>query len=129
MLAFKAASWWWRRKPKREEKREQFYTQGGAKVGLLLWVWDTQSLFFSHYCILFHVNNCKPTLSRPIFEAGRKQKLWDIFQKHNSSKWDTGGLNFIFIQSEEGEICILWSLQKWRRIYRCLNQKYLHSFE
>ena len=39
------------------------HTQGGAKVGLQLYVEQCILVLF----IIFHTNNCKSTLSRPVF--------------------------------------------------------------
>ena len=41
---------------------------GVGKVGLQLWVCDTEFilvLLFINYCIIFHMNNCKPTFAHP----------------------------------------------------------------
>ena len=47
----------------------QIKIQGGAKVGLQLWVLETQSLFLYYYLLaivlLFRMNNCKPTFALP----------------------------------------------------------------
>ena len=44
--------------------------EGGAKVGLQLWVCKTQCLFLYYYSLIivliFHLNNCKPTFSNPV---------------------------------------------------------------
>ena len=40
------------------------YIQDGAQVGLQLWVHETEFilvLLFINYCIIFHMNNYKPT--------------------------------------------------------------------
>ena len=41
------------------------YIQGGAKVGLQLWVHDTVYSYIINYCIIFHTNNCNPTFAPP----------------------------------------------------------------
>ena len=43
--------------------------QDGAKVGLYLLVHETQfiaGLLFINYCIIFHMNNYKPTFPHPV---------------------------------------------------------------
>ena len=41
--------------------------QGGEKAGLHLQACETQFILvlFINYCIIFHTNNCKPTLAPP----------------------------------------------------------------
>ena len=45
-----------------EQEKDTISVQGGAKVGLHLWVCETQSLFlFVRYCPIFQTHNSKPT--------------------------------------------------------------------
>ena len=49
--------------------RQVANTQGGAKVGLQLWVHETEFdlvLLFINYCI-FHMNNYKPPFAHLVF--------------------------------------------------------------
>ena len=61
--------------------------KGGGKVGLLLWVCK-QSLFLYYYllfCIVFPMNNCKPTFAPPCIwwwwwcQCPQTFQLWTIF--------------------------------------------------
>ena len=55
--------------------------QGWAKVGLHLWVHETQSLFLYYYlflCYIFlHTNHCKPTFAHPYIILNFLLKWWE----------------------------------------------------
>ena len=64
-------------------------TQGGAKVGLQLWVWETEFtlvLLVINYCIIFHVNNYKPTSAPPCISQDRAHLLQGVTSQL-VSKW------------------------------------------
>ena len=65
----------------------QYQTKVGGKVGLQLWVCK-QSLFLYYYllfCIVFPMNNCKPTFAPPCIwwwwwcQCPQTFQLWTIF--------------------------------------------------
>lgn len=74
--------------------------QGGSKVGLELWVWETEFIFDLLFinCIIFHANNCTPTFAQPcilnislVLGRGKNQYESVLVSEWNLLSSDRGG--------------------------------------